>query len=455
MVSNWQIEFKTADKIILNPYPPKHKRQMISEKIKAVFEFVDFLHSNTKVFKEYVPIVDECWNISDEMARVNPHNSFQERKKYNELNQVKNQKFNLVKTNVIDVIKSKARNLNICQETNSGLEFNWGYSEIHELKEQATDNDAQTIIEHKNHYLEFRNETNSYFLSFQYFFFGLDRYLKEIFVYFDKNAESDFVRLEPKGISSEPALSKDELENISKSLSPVIFFEVRNIENKKYDTEIETNRPTSLNLENWNNLKNEFIKQRFQNENYNNLTENETSQFELMELEHLEKYVESNESKLTPENKKTYTILIMRYREVLQTIQNSKSEQTKDELFDEGSTENNYVLSNIEDWLYPFKEENILIKENYTNLVNALLNYFNKGFFSDKAFAINVGKVNVKRFGWALNEIFKANNNSNEKLSIEYLRFAKEKISIFKDVSFDETNYLKSNLYKYFTTKTN
>ena len=117
-------------------------------------------------------------------------------------------------------------------------------------------------------------------------------------------------------------------------------------------------------------------------------------------------------------------------------------------------TENNFMLATIENWLFPFKEEKILSDANYNNLVTALNQYFENGKFPKLNNQINVNRVNKKRFGWALNEIFRANKNNNESLPIDYLRFAKENISIFEDASFDENNYLKSNLYKYFTTKT-
>ena len=129
-------------------------------------------------------------------------------------------------------------------------------------------------------------------------------------------------------------------------------------------------------------------------------------------------------------------------------FQNTNEQETLQE------TENDFMLSTIEDWLYPFKEETILTNTNYNNLVTALKQYFENGNFPKLDNQINVKKVNMKRFGWALNEIFRANTNNNENLPIDYLKFAKENISIFKDVSFDENDYLRSNLYKYFTTKT-
>jgi len=117
--------------------------------------------------------------------------------------------------------------------------------------------------------------------------------------------------------------------------------------------------------------------------------------------------------------------------------------------------ENNFLESTIEDWLYPFKEENILSDTDYSLLVAALKKYFETGSFPVLETQIKVKRVNKKRFGWALNQIYRGCKSMNENLPIEYLMFAKQNISIFSEVKFDPNNILKSNLYKYFTTKTN
>jgi len=113
--------------------------------------------------------------------------------------------------------------------------------------------------------------------------------------------------------------------------------------------------------------------------------------------------------------------------------------------------ENNLTVSTIEDWLFEFKEQEILKEKHYKNLVTALDCYFEKGTFPVLENKIKVGRVNKKRFGWVLNRIFHAEGKGIE---INLLRFAKNNISIFEDVNFDENNLQKSNLYKYFTTTT-
>jgi len=88
----------------------------------------------------------------------------------------------------------------------------------------------------------------------------------------------------------------------------------------------------------------------------------------------------------------------------------------------------------------------------YQTLVSALKQYFDIGTFPTLTKPIQInGRPNKKLFGWALNRIFEAKGKGIEK---ELLQFAKQNISLFNNVQFDETNILKSNLYKYFTTQT-
>lgn len=122
----------------------------------------------------------------------------------------------------------------------------------------------------------------------------------------------------------------------------------------------------------------------------------------------------------------------------------------KSECETDQETENNFTLSTIEDWLFQFKES--MNESDYKNLVSALIQYFDKGKFPTLTKPIQIkGRPNKKLFGWALNRVFAAKGKGIEK---ELLLFAKQNISLFKDVLFDENDIFKSRLYKYFTTKT-
>lgn len=140
---------------------------------------------------------------------------------------------------------------------------------------------------------------------------------------------------------------------------------------------------------------------------------------------------------------------IVTIKRILQKIEINEEENFKSKLTNQEKEENNFLKSTIEDYLFQFKSQ---IKDNdYDCLVNALLQYFKNGSFPILSQKIKIGKVNKKKFGWALNEIYRTDKSG--KLSLEYLRFANKYLSIFETVTFDENDYVNSNLYKYFTTK--
>lgn len=137
----------------------------------------------------------------------------------------------------------------------------------------------------------------------------------------------------------------------------------------------------------------------------------------------------------------------LNYLERLLKFDSSQNDET-----DAAQENNDHILSTIHEYLEVVKAN--LPDPDYTTLTTALRQYFETGKFPTIKNVIRVNKVNVKKFGWALNEIYRKCKDDNSNLPIEYLQFAKENISIFKDVPFDKQNYLTSNLYKYFTTKT-
>jgi hypothetical protein len=111
--------------------------------------------------------------------------------------------------------------------------------------------------------------------------------------------------------------------------------------------------------------------------------------------------------------------------------------------------ENDFTLSTIEDWLIEFK--NLMSDSDYHTLVSSLVRYFEDGEFPTLSKPIQInGRPNKKWFGWSLNRIFDAQGKGVEK---ELLQFAIKNISLFATYEIDENDYLKSNLYKYFTTK--
>lgn len=117
---------------------------------------------------------------------------------------------------------------------------------------------------------------------------------------------------------------------------------------------------------------------------------------------------------------------------------------------EQDDTENDFLLSTIEDFLDPISE--LMIAIDHAILVNSLKTYFDTGAFPILTKKINiVGKPNMKAIGWIFNRIFESQGKGVE---LPLLHFCKNNVSLFKNVAFDENNYLRSNLYNYLNTKT-
>ena len=110
--------------------------------------------------------------------------------------------------------------------------------------------------------------------------------------------------------------------------------------------------------------------------------------------------------------------------------------------------ENNYIKSTIDDYLQELLED--IDTPNYNRLVNALYSYFSNSVFPTLSNKIIFKRVNKKKVGWALKEVYK--NIKTESLDIEYLRFAQQNINIFENEIIVEEGFNKSKFYKVFTT---
>jgi hypothetical protein len=127
------------------------------------------------------------------------------------------------------------------------------------------------------------------------------------------------------------------------------------------------------------------------------------------------------------------------------TSSNIQIETTKTTTHLNDSFINDIILEKLED---------ILTNVNTTQyglLVDMLIKYFENDRVPFKVNKINLGRINKKKVGWALKEIY--TTITNESLTYEYLEFIKENVLLFKDVELNKDDLFYCNLYKYFTTK--
>ncbi|MCF8272978.1 MAG: hypothetical protein K9I95_04020 [Flavobacteriaceae bacterium] len=126
----------------------------------------------------------------------------------------------------------------------------------------------------------------------------------------------------------------------------------------------------------------------------------------------------------------------------------SKKKPEKKEVVELDDDDDKITLATIENCLVDIVD--YIDTKNYKILVDALFSYFKTGEFPELEHKIRFKRVNKKKVGWALKEIYM--NLKMEKLSVEYFRFAKENINLFSEEEIDPTNFKTSRFYKYFTT---
>lgn len=170
-------------------------------KVKALFYFIEFLHSNIKNFKQYDELIKELHNLNIERNKLSPRKNFNDKLEYDKIQAVIKDKFQIIKLNIIQPIQAKATELNICDLDKTETLWNWNISEISSLKENFSQRDLSEIFRHKRKYLEYRTETKGEaFFGLGFFFDDLDEVLKELFDYFKETEHNEFEAFETKAI---------------------------------------------------------------------------------------------------------------------------------------------------------------------------------------------------------------------------------------------------------------
>jgi len=175
---------------------------MITPKIKALFQFIEYLHSNIDNFNLNNDLIKELEQLDEERQKVSSKKTFKEKLKYDEVQAEIETKFKILQGNTANLIKAKAKELNVCNFDNEpNYSFNGIETDIRQLKENFSKDDLPVIFSHKNKYLEYRTKTKGEaFFGLGFFFDDLDQVLKELFNYFNETEQNEFEAFETKAI---------------------------------------------------------------------------------------------------------------------------------------------------------------------------------------------------------------------------------------------------------------
>ena len=175
--------------------------KMITDRIKVLFNFIDYLHANIDNFNKYNELINELEFLKAEKNKLNPESNYKDKLKFNDIQIELESKFKKLQENTANPIKAKAKELEVCNfDKEPNYSFNGVEAEIHQLKENFKNEDLPAIFKHKNLYLEFRKKTHKDFLSLGMFFSDLDRINKNLFDFFKDTEQNEFETFEKKKI---------------------------------------------------------------------------------------------------------------------------------------------------------------------------------------------------------------------------------------------------------------
>ena len=196
---------------------------MIPQKIKVLFDFIDFLDSHKKEYIEkFIPLCDELNALDIQRQKLRPNNNYNDRQQYNNIQSQINDKFPYITINIHEPILNTLRELKIWDGDYAYASiWNNNISSISEFIRNFESEDVLQVMRYKQKYLSFRGETNTCILGLSVLFNDLDEILKELFDFFKDTDENEFESFEAKTIevnSLEEVLNPFKEKNVKFSL---------------------------------------------------------------------------------------------------------------------------------------------------------------------------------------------------------------------------------------------
>ena len=178
---------------------------MIPEKIKTLFDFIDYLDERKPEYiDKYIPFCDELTNLDIQRSKLKPKSNYIDKQKYDEIQKTIIEKFQPITQNIYIPVLNRLKELKIWSGDDAFTSiWNNNSSAIYEFKESFESEDIAKVLAYKQKYLNFRKETNSNFLCLQFVLSNLDEILKELFDFFKDTSENEFESFETKTVEVE------------------------------------------------------------------------------------------------------------------------------------------------------------------------------------------------------------------------------------------------------------
>ncbi|MEG2078524.1 hypothetical protein [Chryseobacterium sp.] len=189
---------------------------MITENVKNLFSFIDYLHSNKAYLLSKQDLIDETNGLLQKRSSIRPNDNYKSKIEYDKIQIEIAKKFDIVEAEIIFPLKDKIKELNVADISTPIVNI-LSSAELFALQRNFDEDDLKLIFEAKQKYLDFRNETNfDYYLSF--FFFELDRTLKEFYDFFKDEDFNEFSKLQTNVVTVE-SLDEQGIEKAIRQLT--------------------------------------------------------------------------------------------------------------------------------------------------------------------------------------------------------------------------------------------
>jgi hypothetical protein len=215
---------------------------MISQKIQALFDFINFLDENKSAFEKYIPLCNDLKKLDIQRNSLNPENNYKDKYLYDEIQDKIKDKFKPIIENIYNPITTKLLDLKIWAGDDIVTSiWNNNISEISDFKRNFSKEDAIEVFKYKLKYLNFRQEVNNDFLCLSLIFSALDEILKQLFDFFKDTIENEFDSFESKTVKIsdfndfEEKLKENRGKNVKYSI-PIETFFGKNQETVKAET---------------------------------------------------------------------------------------------------------------------------------------------------------------------------------------------------------------------------
>jgi hypothetical protein len=195
---------------------------MIPQKIRALFDFIDFLDKNkSEYIEKYIPLCNELKELDKQRSTLKPKENYKDKQSYDHIQEEIKEKFEPITNNIYKPITNRLHELGIWSGDDVYTSiWNNNISEIEDFKRNFSQEDAEQIFHYKNKYLHFRTETNNDFLCLSFVFSNLDEIYKALFDFFKDTQENEFEPFEAKTIEIKDfnEVARNLKENIGKNV---------------------------------------------------------------------------------------------------------------------------------------------------------------------------------------------------------------------------------------------